>query len=962
MLQALEYRYDSNRVSSITDGSTFTARLIYDQSGEISSIVCETDDGVRSYTAKGNPDSVQDKLPEWFNPGQDSLVPCFETQNCQNDSEFVCVRSSLFQNKLGQTVKQEELIDGYGKRSILTYDAMGRVENKVHLNSFGVKNSEISYRYDSSGNVLLERYVGIGDDGQERSYCIRRRYDSCGRPTKLLEEGGGLSKTTEIIYDQAGRIIQKTKPDGISIHYLYDEEGLVKQIFATDHSFNYRYDYDEQQRICSVRDLKFGTMLRRKYNAFQELVSEEQSPDIKICYEYDPSGRQAAIILPEGSKICYRYQGSLLSSVERVDRNQALKYVHTYEYDSKGLLTTSNLAKGVGSVDFQYDLKGNLAGLSSPWLSQEIESTGRDPYGRLSMMRVKDIQGSRFCRFDYSDDGQLLTEEEIPLSYDAFYNRLGDEEHPWEINGLHQLVNTHEASYSYDQNGNVTKKRSSEGIVNFFYDALDRLVRVEKEGTFALTYLYDSFNRRIEEKTWKWVKEDREWRIEKCHKFMFDGFKEIGTINEMGDIDTLRILGQGKGADIGSSIAMELKDKLFVPIHDLQGSIRCLIDTDTGSPEEYYTFTPFGRESIWDKNGNSLPASEVGNPWRYFSKRKNELSGLVFFGKRDYDPVIGRWTTPDPLLHCDTCNLYAFTRNDPINCRDFYGLFSVSNVWDHFMNGMFTGFHYLQVSAHQLRARLSAELKLPESVRVSLEKMGKTLFGEPTYLLMGPHYEETTIDCYGEREMSDKVRVTFINGILNTRSILKETLEVISESHGGVKIYYVFRPTEGWTWDISRAVIIKTAYTLGFRSLHAHLLAGLWRALIRDMGGVNGGGTIVHYAHSLGGSETDRARELLSLEEQKMIRVITFGSSTLIRNEGFQFVTNNVSVNDGVSSIFLEPFGHIRNVFDPDSNVRFHGSFFTSPYWPTDHLLSGSTYSPIIRKLGEEFVTEFSEF
>ena len=156
--------------------------------------------------------------------------------------------------------------------------------------------------------------------------------------------------------------------------------------------------------------------------------------------------------------------------------------------------------------------------------------------------------------------------------------------------------------------------------------------------------------------------------------------------------------------------------------------------------------------------------------------------------------------------------------------------------------------------------------------------------------------------------------------------------------------------------------MIKTTFLFfGFRSLHAHLLAELWRSLIQEMGGVEGGGTIVHYAHSLGGSETDRARELLSPEEQKMIRVITFGSSTLVRNEGFQYVVNNISVNDGVSSFLLEPLGHIRNLFDPDSNVRYHGSYFygSSPWWPGDHLLNGPTYSALLRQMGKDFVSEF---
>jgi hypothetical protein len=184
-----------------------------------------------------------------------------------------------------------------------------------------------------------------------------------------------------------------------------------------------------------------------------------------------------------------------------------------------------------------------------------------------------------------------------------------------------------------------------------------------------------------------------------------------------------------------------------------------------------------------------------------------------------------------------------------------------------------------------------------------------------------------------------------------------DNLNVISRSHGGAKIYYIFRPTEGWTWDFTRAMMIKMAFHLGFRSLHAYLLAAQWRVLIQEMGGTEGGGTIIHYAHSLGGSETDRARELMSPEEQKMIRVVTFGSPTLISDRGYQKVTNMIGVRDGVSLV-LEAFELIGNILDPKTHLKFCGDFFAWPLF--DHELAGPTYRPIVEQMGEAFIKEFA--
>ena len=49
----------------------------------------------------------------------------------------------------------------------------------------------------------------------------------------------------------------------------------------------------------------------------------------------------------------------------------------------------------------------------------------------------------------------------------------------------------------------------------------------------------------------------------------------------------------------------------------------------------------------------------------------------MHFGARDYDPVIGRWTTPDPLGFAggDT-NLYGYVLQDPVNLTDSRGLWT----------------------------------------------------------------------------------------------------------------------------------------------------------------------------------------------------------------------------------------------------------------------------------------------
>ena len=124
-----------------------------------------------------------------------------------------------------------------------------------------------------------------------------------------------------------------------------------------------------------------------------------------------------------------------------------------------------------------------------------------------------------------------------------------------------------------------------------------------------------------------------------------------------------------------------------------------------------------------------------------------------------------------------------------------------------------------------------------------------------------------------------------------------------------------------------------------------------WRGLIDEMGGLDGGRTIIHYAHSLGGAETNSARYLLSAEEQNMIRRFTFGSPVLIKSEGFQSVTNYISRLDGVS--LADPVRYLSGFYDANSNIVFVGTFWGIPF--LDHSLDADAYRRVLDGLGRNY-------
>lgn len=240
---------------------------------------------------------------------------------------------------------------------------------------------------------------------------------------------------------------------------------------------------------------------------------------------------------------------------------------------------------------------------------------------------------------------------------------------------------------------------------------------------------------------------------------------------------------------------------------------------------------------------------------------------------------------------------------------------------------------------------------LNNTLHKKFEAFAETVLGKSIFHMTGYYSQPVRHGIYGSGEINDKVRILLVNGIMNYTNDHMENLEMFSKSHGRVNIHYLFRPCEGWTKDMLLSLFSK----LGFMSTQSHLIAKTWKNLISDMGGPENGGTIIHYAHSIGSTDTDIAKNLLTPEERKMIRVYTFGSPTLIPNGEFQYVQNYVSRRDGVC--LLDPIRYVEGLMHSDTNIVFLDTYWGIPF--VDHTLTRPSYHAVIEELGRQFIENY---
>ena len=174
--------------------------------------------------------------------------------------------------------------------------------------------------------------------------------------------------------------------------------------------------------------------------------------------------------------------------------------------------------------------------------------------------------------------------------------------------------------------------------------------------------------------------------------YLWDLEREVGRMDAEGRLLEFRALGGGLGNEVGAAIAIELREhasdtfRTYVPVHDHRGNVSTLFDGDTGLVGETYRYSAFGEAVVYSDDGGVLEDGGIGNPWRFSSKRFDPEAGLLYVGRRYYDPQIGRFLTLDPAGFADGPNRYVYARNNPLGFVDPDGLLAKGAIGGDFID------------------------------------------------------------------------------------------------------------------------------------------------------------------------------------------------------------------------------------------------------------------------------------
>lgn len=815
-------------------------------------------------------------------PHQNSIDPSHESMQL----DFV-------QNSLNQTVLQKTLFNPDGSSMKILHDALHRPERVDYFLPNGVLISTTHLRHDFKGRKIQETVDLIQE---ARSLTNSWQYDSDGNLIKQIEACGSLVETTTSYqYNAAGKLISEIHADGTRLYYEYDSKNRLSSLSSDDGALHYELIYNQEGRVELIKDHVSHLETKRSYSLDGDLISETLGNGLTIQNTYDRIGRRTCLVLPGLGTIHTRFEGKDLVEISRNDPQGNLLY------SSQMTSNSLDMIEDLGKITYERTEKGRLKSIHSPYFEQKATFDNQD---RLTSLETTDPNGYYVSNFAYLPS-EGIKEDSQTHRFDPLGNPRS-----YAVNALNQIFD--EGDLEYDLKGNLIKKVVNGSIFAFSYDPFNRLKKVRKDGKLIHRYTYDLYHRRLMDAS--------------CGvKYIYDGNQEIGTTDANGTIRELRVF-DGKS----TCIAFELDQVLYAPIYNLLGSVAVLVDVTTKEAVSSYRYNAFGI------------TSDGLSPWQFSNKRHDDETGLLDFGRRDYDPTLGRFISKDPLGFIDGPNRYAYCRNDPLNLKDPFGLQAEEDGWEEFKQNAREFFEGLGDKI------LSCFQSLKDNSNLGLRDVFEHSMGNGVILLTGYNATDASSGFYGQGEVSDKVRISFINGILTTHNGLSSALQELSESHGNVNIHYVYRPTKGWVRDILHSFAVK----LGLVSEQAQSLATLWQRMIGEMGGVDNGGKIIHYAHSIGAVETVRALALLTEAEQKLIHIYAFGSPSLGEENPHQQTYHFVSIRDGVPLLSLPAY--IQACTGTIPNVVFLGHLYGFPF--IDHLFRDQTYLDLWKSMGKTFV------
>lgn len=731
------YQYDYyNRLTKATDPLGVWKEFTYNTDGTIAST--RTYIGYTNYTYDAFGRQISETRPDTV------TISTSFTWNTDNGGLYAVTKSgtnmpteTTVYDALNREVRQQQTrFNGNLLKVDKLYDTYGNLWKESYPYKTGSP-TYIQYSYDSYNRLVTKSEIGKTTS-----------YSYSGLSTTVND--GTMSTTTTT--DALGGVVSVTDPAG-TINYTLNGAGNPTSISAPASSgsgITTTIGYDTYGRRTSIADPSGGTTtysyhttegyMQSETNAKNQTTSyvcdihgrttQKSSPELSTTYTYDNNlNKMTAETSSNGTSTTYSYDalGRLSSTRENAVDSKWLQKDYTYsggrvsaiKYTSQnGVLTTEN----------HYYTNGHLTSVKLNGTTSIFSITSENNQGRVAYMGTGGISRN----YGYTVSGYPTsravtafgpTKQSIQYSFNEQTGNLESRSYPlvnmtetFSYDNLNRLTSFGSHGVTYDNNGNIISKGDvgsfnyntsgkpyavsdvtltnsiSVGTQNVSYYSFDRPNEISDNG-YTATFTYNGNYDRV--------------KMQMLHnssasltRYYLGGCYELDV---KPSSTTERLYLNGGYYDAPTVLIKQGNtSSVYQILRDHLGSITHVLNS-SGTVVQELSYDAWGRLRNPSTFALYTPTNEP-EPYLgrgYCGHEHLTGLGLINMNARLYDPLLGRFLSPDPYVqapeHSQSFNRYSYCMNNPLVYKDEDGEFflwtflaattdAISNVFKHGFN------------------------------------------------------------------------------------------------------------------------------------------------------------------------------------------------------------------------------------------------------------------------------------
>jgi|GEM_PF-2319263 len=308
----------------------------------------------------------------------------------------------------GNLIKQ---IDSKSQTVEMQYDNLNRLTQKT------TKEKVVNYYYDKDNvnqscriaNNITSTSYGLLCATSDGATTTNFWFDEFGREVKNTKTLDGQIYQIDKQYDTMDRLIKVIQPVDPNtkvrdeIEYLYYDIGAIKSISGKENNVIKSYvdniEYNEKGQKTKIK-YGNGTITTYSYNANNQLLNNLVTVDSSnakkiqdLAYVFDVIGNIKSI-----------------SDALNSSNNQ------NFEYDNLSRLTKATQTGGYGTINYEYDIIGNLTKKNNITYTYGAngDGTGNQPHALISK-----TEGSTTSVYQYDTNGNMINRNGDLLGYDS---------------------------------------------------------------------------------------------------------------------------------------------------------------------------------------------------------------------------------------------------------------------------------------------------------------------------------------------------------------------------------------------------------------------------------------------------------------------------------------------------------------------------------------------------------------